>query len=204
MNVMEGVLNRAKNIHNIDDLRSISKSPVIDLDDISSIKDRFLTLHNVVVEGFDNKELLAVKSTLAGYDDMLTEFPEIQRTLHTIRYVGNIASMGDWCTSGLSRVGKSGLQDYGTGVHEAAHALDYARSIEKGIGYSELIVETARRNLGFRINAADYIRIRMELTADLADARDPREVFAYALESHKGGCGNDFAKEIYKLLKKEV
>ena len=81
--------------------------------------------------------------------------------------------------------------------------MDYSRSRENNALYSELIVERARKNLGYRSNGADYIRVRMELTADLGDARDPREVFAYALESHKGGCSNDLAAEIYRLVKED-
>ena len=198
---MDEILNRAKNIHSIDDLREVSSSPIIEMESITEIKGRFLQQFNILVEGFDRKDLFAAKTTLAGYDDMLTEFPEIKNGLRIIRYVGNIASMGDWSATGLSRVGKTGLQDYGTGVHEAAHALDYARSGGHGNLYSEQIVEKARKNLGYRSNGADYIRVRMELTADLGDARDSREVFAYALESHKGGSGNDLADEIYRLVR---
>ena len=179
---MREKLNRAKNIHNIDDLRSVSSSPVIDSDNVESIKERFLNLYGIKVEKFDKRDLFAVKTTLAGYDDMLSEFPEISKGLHTIRYVGNIGSMGDWCSSGVSRVGKLGLQDYGTGVHEAAHALDYARSKDGNI-YSEGIIEKARINLGYRKNGSDYIKVRLALTGDLGDARNSRELFAYAIES---------------------
>ncbi len=198
---MDERLNRAKNIHTIEDLRLVSSSPVIDMESIDEIKNRFTDIHGVAIEGFDKKDLFAVKATLSGYDDMLSEYPEIRKGLNTIRYVGNIGSMGDWNSSGLSRVGKSGLQDYGTGIHESAHALDYARSQRSKRLYSEQIVEEARKNLGYRKNGADYIRVRMDLTADLGDARDSREVFAYAIESHKGGCGNDLAAEINRLVK---
>ena len=63
---MDEILNRAKNIHSIDDLREVSSSPIIEMESITEIKGRFLQQFNILVEGFDRKDLFAAKTTLAG------------------------------------------------------------------------------------------------------------------------------------------
>lgn len=192
---------RAKSINTIDDVRRVSDSSVIDMDSYSAIKSHFAETYNVAVEGFEKKDLFAVKATLAGYDDMLREFPEVRQALSTIKYNPYLKKdYGNWSTSGVSEVGKLGLQDYGTGIHEPAHALDHVRS---GFtqDYAADVVEQARKNLHYRAKSKAYISDLVRITGGVIELDDPKEVFAYAMETAKGGVDVALANEIYRIVR---
>lgn len=193
------ILNRARNINTFEDLQKVSNSKILAYDNIADIKEYFINTHNVSIENFTENDLLGVKATLAGLDDMINEFPEIRNNINTVRYVPNLGSMGEWNSSGLIKIGKKGLKDYGTGVHESAHALDYVRS-ENGVKYSEQIVEEARKSLNLRSNSKEYRNQCVRITGDVADTKNPQEIFAYAIETAKGGVRIDLADAILKLV----
>lgn len=196
------ILNRARNIRSTADLDRVSSSPVTEFDSIDEIKDYFKRKHDVDVSGFEKKELFGVKATMAGYDDMLTEFPEIRDTLKRIGYNSHSHNCGTYNTLTLSsKVGPKGLQDYGTGIHEAAHALDKARSVTFG-EYSSDIVEKARKNLKLRSNSNEFKDLRIRLCGNL-EYTDTAEIFAYAIESEKGLSGNKLSAEIMRLIKED-
>lgn len=195
-------MNRARNINTIDDLRRVSSSKVIDMTSYGEIQNHFKAEFDITVSGFPKNSLFEIQSTLSGFDDMLNEFPEIQEQIHTIQYVGNLGVMGEWNSNGLVRIGKKGLKDYGTGVHESSHALDYVRS-KPANKYSEMVVEEARANLKLRKNSKEYRNYCVRITGDINDSLKPEELFAYAIETAKGGVDNKLATEMYKITKGE-
>ncbi len=198
----EKVLFRAHRITSIDDLSKVSKSPVINMKSYDVILQHFSQTHRVNVQNFEGRDLLSVKAALAGYDDMLREFPDIMGHIHTIRYDPRIRALGQMGQGGLSLVGVKGLKDYGTGVHEAAHALDFARS-KGGKKYSETVLAEARRRLGLRVNSREYKDLCFISTMDVKEMVKPEEVFAYAIETEKGGTSNRLSKVIWEIITEE-
>ncbi len=194
------VLSRARNIKTEEDLLKLSNSRVIGMESVEEIKTYFETTHGIKVEGFENKDLFGVKSTFAGYDDMLTEFPDARRKIKSVRYNSRLQHYGRIDTAGVSEVGPSGLRDYGTGVHEAAHAYDLAMSRFGTHSFAEDVVEQARKNLKLRKNSKEYTALLLQITGALEDTKKPFEVFAYAIETAKGGIDNKLADEIYRLI----
>ena len=201
------VLERSRLIKTETDLRNVSKSGIINLKSSEEISTYFRKIHGILVEGFNNKELLAIQSPLAGYDDMLSEFPVLKGSVREIHYNSRLSSNGDIdLVTGKSRVGKSGLFDYGTGIHESAHMLDYIRSKAQGCDYAAKIVEQARKNLGLRTGTKPYknqVYKIVGLVKDREAYKDPKEIFAFAIETAKGNIDNPLAMEIYRLVKEE-
>lgn len=195
------ILNRARKIRSEADLQQVSKSSIINMKNHEEIVEYFKNAHDITVAGFEKKDLFEAKATLAGYDDFLAEFPEAKERIRKIVYNPKLKVCGNIRWNGLSEVGPSGLKDYGTGVHEAAHGLDFAKSRFNTHSYSENIVETARKNLKLRANSKEYMKLRIELTGSVDDAKKPHEVFAYAMESKMGGPSNKLSQEIYGLAK---
>jgi hypothetical protein len=133
---------------------------------------------------------------------MLTEFPEIRKSLAVIRYNPSIKDYGKWGPNRISEVGKDGIRDYGTGIHESAHALDYVRSNGPDYDYSERVVEQARKNLHYRKNSKDYKNAWTRITGVVNGSEEPsEEKFAYAIETAKGGVEIDIANEIYRIAR---
>ncbi|HAJ66327.1 MAG TPA: hypothetical protein DCM61_07135 [Clostridiales bacterium] len=198
----EKFFSRARKITSIDDLTRVSKSPVIDMKSYDEILQHFSQTHRVNVLNFEGRDLFSVKTALAGYDDMLQEFPDIMGHIHTIRFDPRIRALGQMGQGGLSLVGAKGLRDYGTGVHEAAHALDFARS-KGGRKYSETVLAEARRRLGLRVNSREYKDLCFISTMDVKEMAKPEEVFAYAIETEKGGASNRLSKVIWEIIKEE-
>ena len=198
----EKFFSRARKITSIDDLTCVSKSPVVDMKSYDEILQHFSQTHRVNVLNFEGRDLFSVKTALAGYDDMLQEFPDIMGHIHTIRFDPRIRALGQMGQSGLSLVGAKGLRDYGTGVHEAAHALDFARS-KGGRKYSETVLAEARRRLGLRVNSREYKDLCFISTMDVKEMAKPEEVFAYAIETEKGGTSNRLSKVIWEIIKEE-
>ena len=141
-----------------------------------------------------------VKATLSGYDDILTEFPEAVRKIKKIKYNSHLGNYGNINNKGLSEIGPLGLRDYGTGVHEATHAYDMAMSQYGKHDFSESVVEQARKNLKLRKGTKEYKALLVQVTGDYAYIDKALEVFAYAVETAKGGVNNMFATEVYRII----
>lgn len=199
------VLERARIIKTESDLKTVSTSSIISMSSDTEIAEFFDSEYGIEVGGFSGKAILSVQSPLAGYDDMLREFPELQSRIRGIHYAPRLSANGDIdLSTGLSRVGKSGLSDYGTGVHEAAHMLDHIRSSELGCDYAAKIVEQARKNLGLRKNEKKYIKQVYQMVGLVGAEevyQDPKELFAFGIETAKSGISNPLAMEIYRLAK---
>lgn len=194
---------RARSIHSENDLRKVSNSSIINLENHKEITNYFYDNYGIKIIGFENKELLDVKAVLAGYDDMIRAFPEIAARITRIEYNPRLKVLGRMHRNGLSEIGPDGLKDIGTGIHEAAHALDYSRSKPGSNSYSEQIVEQAKRNLRLRKNARKTIDLLVRITGTVDDINKNPEVFAFALETAKAGPANELADEIYRLARNE-
>ena len=201
--IEEEIMNRARTIKTEADLLKVSTSKVIEMGNIEDIKTYFKNTHGIEVEGFENKELFDVKATLAGYDDILTELPEAVRKIKKIKYNSHLKNFGNINNKGLSEIGPLGLKDYGTGVHEATHAYDMAMSQYGKYDFSESILEQARKNLKLRKNTKEYKALLFQITGSYKDIEKAYEVFAYAVETAKGGADNKFAVEVYRIIRGE-
>ena len=168
----------------------------------------FLETHGITISGFEKKELLDLQATFAGYDDMLREYPETKGFIKEISYNPHIRSNGQIdLSTGLSEVGKSGLRDYGTGVHETAHAIDSLRSKRIGASYATKAVELAKKNLKLRSNSVIYRDMVARIVGPVKNPKDyenPIEIFAYAIETSKGEVRIPLSDEIYRILKEEL
>lgn len=206
--LQKSILERAKMIRTEVDLRKVSNSSIINMRSVEEIKEYFKNTHGITVTGFDRKDILDIKATLAGYDDMLCEYPDAEGFLKEISYNYHIGANGQInLDTGLSEVGKSGLRDYGTGIHETAHLIDDLRSKKRGESYASKVVELARKNLKLRINSRDYRNMVVRMIGPVKNTKDyddPREIFAYAIETSKGGVKNPLADEIYRILREEL
>ena len=192
---------RARTIKTEGELRKITKSSIINFNNHEDIIQYFRDKYAIEISGFENKNLFKTKVVLAGYDDFLKEFPEIVGRINKIEYNSHLRSYGRMHRNGLSEVGPLGLGDYGTGIHEPTHMLDYHRSLPATNSYSEGVVEQARKNLHLRANSKDYIDMIIRITGSVEDMSKAYEVMAYALETVKAGPDNALANEIYRLIK---
>lgn len=199
------VLERAKLIRAEVDLRKVSNSSIINMSSKEEILDYFREVHGIRIVGFENKDLFELKTTLAGYDDMLLEFPEVAGFVKEISYNPHIRANGQIdLNSGLSEVGKTGLKDYGTGVHEMAHVVDHLRSKRINKSYASAVVDTARKRLKLRINSTRYRNMVVRMIGPVKEPAiydNPIEIFAFAVETSKGGVVNELADEIYKIMR---
>ena len=194
-------LSRAKNIRTFTDLEKVSSSKVISMSNLEEIVEYFKSVHGIDVEGFSGRELFSIKATLAGYDDMLSEFPDAKARIKKIEYNPKLSDMGNLnIDTKISQIGPSGLKDYGTGLHEAAHAYDLVMSKPGTHSYAEEVIELARKNLRLRRNSKEYINLVVRMTG-LPTENRAYELFAYAIETAKGGIDNKYASEIYRIVR---
>lgn len=199
----QGLVNKANRIKTIDDLKRISKSSIIDMETIEEIRNYFSSTHAIDIKGFDKKDIFDVKAVLAGYDDTLNEFKRLAPRIHTIEYNFHLKVYGKMAETGRSLVGPAGLRDYGTGVHETTHAIDFAMSMPNTHSFAEDIIEKARKNLKLKKNSKDYLDLRVKMCGGLTDIDTDCELLAYGIETAKAGPDNILAKEIYRLLKEK-
>ncbi|MBQ0142186.1 MAG: hypothetical protein KBT06_05215 [Prevotellaceae bacterium] len=192
--------NRAKRINSIEDLRKISNSAIIDMQNHDEIKEYFAQ-KGIIIEGFEKKDLFEVKAVFAGVDDGIELMPEAEKMIKSITYNPKQKAMGKMSSNGKMQIGKSGLKDYGTGVHETAHAFDFVMS-DTNSSFSDLIIENARKSLKLRSNSREYLNLRVSICGDIAEAKKNYEVFAYAVETELGGVENKLAKAIVNELRK--
>lgn len=186
---------RAKKFKDIEALKIQSSSSILSLKGHEEILEYFNKQFNVSVEGFDDLPLEKIKMVLAGFDDLIKEFPAASKKLYRIIYNSKMKNYGSYL-AGVSQVGRIGLGDYGTGIHEAAHALD----ANSGFTNSKKIVEQAFKNLRIRKNSKAYINLVVQTTGLPKEKRET-EIFAYSLETEMGNASNVLSKEVFKLAK---
>ena len=81
--------------------------------------------------------------------------------------------------------------------------LQYPTTCVERCTKNGVLFNQARKNLKLRKNSKEYISLVYQITGSLEDAKKPFEVFAYAIETAKGGVNNKLADEIYKLIRGE-
>lgn len=199
--VSDIIREKAKPINTIDDLRSVSKSSIIDMKSFDEIINYFKEEYNIEVENFkDNPKKLHNKAPFAGLDDMLIEFPEIRKRIKKVVYDEGLKDLGTSSQFGIVRIGSKGLQDYGTGIHEATHILDFKRDLLQET-YAKKVYELAMKNLGLRKNGREVKLIVARMCGEPKYVEDAHEVIAFAMETAKGGRNVPFANEIYRIIK---
>lgn len=195
---------RAKTAKTEEDLRKISKSPVIFMDSLDEIVLYFDSKYGIEIQDFQGQDLFQTKATLAGYDDFFTEFPEAGELTRNIMFSPIFEDDGKMSSAGFSVVGPSGLA-YGTGLHEAAHALDYAKSSPELHTFSNVVLIQAIREAGYKTFQENIHKIIGSLfltKAQIANIlADPSELFAYSLETALAG-GNAFADILLEVTKR--
>lgn len=193
-------MRRARSIRTENELNDVSKSAIINMNTYQEIIDYFMKKHGIEVHGFDKKVLFDIKTTLAGYDDILNEFPLARNKIKKISYNHSIKDCGNLRTNGLSEIGSAGLRDYGTGLHEATHALDLCLSSYGQHDFADEVIETARKNLKLRKNSKEYLNLRIKMTGSIIDIDKNYELISYGVETAKAGPDNILANEIYKVI----
>lgn len=196
-------LNRARTFKSADDLRKVSKSPVLDMTTVDEFRNHFQQ-YGVSVEGFDKQNVEQIKMSLSGIDDAISALKGAENKIKKIEYNPNLKVYGKMSSDGIMQIGKVGLKDYGTGAHEVAHAFDFYKSGGDRTSYSEELVEKARKNLKLRRNSKEYMQQLIQITGSAGDAEKPYEVFAFGIETHMSGIKNDLSKEIFRLATEET
>ena len=200
----QALLFRAKSTHNEKELRLISNSKVIDFEDHDEIIRHFQMVHHIQVEGFTEEDLFRTKAVLAGCDDFLNTFKGCR--LKKIKYDPSEKNPGVYNRlTGVISIGSKGLGSYGTGVHECAHSFDVARSLPGENNFAEGIVASAIKNLKLRRNSKQFTNLAFQIVqdSDIINS-DPKEFYAYSVETAMGGVANSLAMEILRLTMEEV
>ena len=170
---------------------------------IDEIKQYFDEKYNISVEGFDNIILLQAQAPLCGVDDILSMFPKANKGINRIVFVPKDNSYyGEMNSNGALSITKKGLQDYGTGLHEATHALDYVMSsnITKD-EFSTSIVKESLKSLKLRRNSKKLEKM-LRMIMPHKEFDEDAEVFAYSVESEIGGNSSELTKVILDCTKR--
>ena len=193
-------LNRSRQYKTLEELKLHSSSDILLKESYSDLV-QYFEKYNIQVIGFEGKTLEDVKITFAGFDDFIKEFPEAANRIKTIEYNSQLRHYGRMDSNGKCQIGPRGVGDYGTGIHEAAHAFDYELSKFGTNSFSDKIVKTARMNLGLKESSKTYSDL-VTRTTGLIGERRSEEIFAYSMETEMGGLSNILTKEIFSLTKK--
>ena len=99
-------------------------------------------------------------------------------------------------SNGTLSITKKGLQDYGTGLHEATHALDYVMSsnVTKD-EFSTSIVKESLKSLKLRRNSKKLEKTLVKFMPYHECSKDA-EILAYSIESELGGNSSELTKLI--------
>lgn len=116
----------------------------------------------------------------------MKDFPEAKKGINEIKYAPTMLDRsGEMSQKGLMRFRKDGFADYGTGIHETAHALDYVKTPwrDKNL-YSEKLIKTILKEKN--IDKTDYkILIRNRGIFDDYEKKDyNKELFAFSIEDY--------------------
>ena len=196
---------KAVKINSFQELQNLSKSSIINMKSIDEIKQYFDEKYNISVDGFDDKTLLQVQAPLCGVDDILSMFPKANKGINRIVFVPKDNSYyGEMNSNGALSITKKGLQDYGTGLHEATHALDYVMSsnITKD-EFSISIVKESLKSLKLRRNSLKVDKLLGRLSMPNKEFDKDAEVFAYAMESELGGNSSILTQAIFDCTRRK-
>jgi len=194
-------VSRAREISTLDELKNVSKSSIINMQSKEEIKSYFKDTHNILIEGFNAKDIDKIKILLAGYDDTIGLMPDAGEFIKIIRFDPKLKDYGRMSEKGVSRIGPKGLGSYGTGIHETVHAVDYYRSDFDTHSFADRIIKDATKRLGLRRNGRDYGILAYECTGDIDDSKKTFELLAYAIETELGGGrGNILSKAVYERM----
>ena len=197
-------LSRGKNINSIEDLQKVSSSAIISLNTQEEINTYFEEKYGISVSGFRPEKVAHTKKSLAGVDDILRKYPESKEAIHSIVYDTTIGDMGVWSDNGVIRFRFDGSGDYGTGVHEAVHALDYVRNgkvFSESTTYSQNVLAQARKNLGLKANSRAYKDSVRMIVASPGDVSKTSEILAYSMETAMTGVNNSLAIEVERIVR---
>lgn len=182
-------------------LKEVSKSSIIDMQSTSEIIEYFADTYGVTLEGFEDKELLNLKIVMAGFDDALSLFPDARDRMKKISFDKTLKDYGKINEFGHCKIGIKGLGNYGTGIHETIHALDFAISKPGTNSFSENILKRVRKELKLKRNSKQYTKLGFDITGSFVDATDDSELLAYAVETEIGkGKANILSQTIYQIL----
>lgn len=141
--------------------KKLTKSDIIELNNNEEIVNYFKEKHNIELSNLDKLKPEEIKPALCGVDDFLRDFPEARRGLKKIEYVPGLRkAYGTMDTNKLMQIRKDGFADYGTGVHETSHALDFGKSsIFDKEKYSEKIVRQVLKEKGIKRKSKEYNKL---------------------------------------------
>lgn len=194
------ITERARNITNVDDLRKVSDSSIINMQSHDEIANHFKENYDIKITNFEKVDLDSAKITLCGVDDVLTKLTEAKDGITEIAYNARSSGYGvlDRRT-GRMVIGRSGINSYGTGVHEAIHAYDNTKSYWGTHSYADEIVNGSIANLKLTSKRAD--KLKFEITLDKNEAKKSYELLSYAMETEFSGAkGNILSKEIFRMV----
>lgn len=195
--------NKSRQIKTYEELNKTSKSSIIGMKSYDEIVRHFKTSYNIKVEGFENKDLLQLKIVFSGIDDVAFNF--CSAGINKIVYNSHLKCYGKMNNKGFLQIGYKGLGDYGTGVHEAIHSVDYLKSDNGTNSFAEKILKTARRELNLKRNSKEYYRLVFDIIWDSAEISHDHELLAYACETEMGGGkSNALSKKIYDIFRREL
>lgn len=194
--------NKSKQIKTYEELKKASKSSIIDMKSYDEIVQHFNDSYGVKVEGFEKKDLLKLKIVFSGVDDVAFNFGSAG--IKKIVYNSRLKCYGKMSDNGIMQIGDKGIGDYGTGVHEAIHSVDYFMSDIGTNTFAEDILKTARRELKLRRNSKEFYRLAFDITWDAKEMSRDHELLAYACETEMGGgSSNDLSKKIYDIFRRK-
>ena len=166
--------------------KKLTKSDIIELNNNEEIVNYFKEKHNIELSNIDKLKPEEIKPALCGVDDFLKDFPETKKKIIEIKYAPTMLDRsGEMSQKGLMRFRKDGFANYSTGVHETAHALDYAKTPWKDKKlYSEKLIKAILKEKN--IDKIAYTGILWDRNIkNEYDAKDyAMELFARSIEDY--------------------
>lgn len=194
-------MHRARDIKSVEDLKKVSKSSIINKQSLDDIKAYFEENHEIELIGFEKQELEKTKITLAGYDDCFNKFPGSSSAVKSISYNHRLRVYGKLKTDGTSEVGKLGMGSYGTGLHEAAHAVDLYKSKYDTHSFADDVYSEAMKRLKLKPSSKRYVKLAYSTTGGIEDINKSFEILAYSVETSMGeGRNNELSSMIFEVM----
>lgn len=198
---------KVTDVKTVESLRNLSKSDIINIENHEDLKEYFRDKHDIKLINFDKNPIDDVKVTLAGIDDIISKFPKAKEGINRVYYNPKIKPYGITYEDGLIEIGKIGLSNYNTGLHEAVHALDMTITKAGQKSLSETVTRKAVKNLGMRINGKDTKKLAIKfIGTDIKELKNLDEWLPYALEAEytNNSRKNKLTKEIVKVFEEEL
>ena len=186
--------------------KKLTKSDIIKLNNNEEIVNYFKEKHNIELSNIDKLKPEEIKPALCGVDDFLRDFPEARKGVNKIEYVPGLRKAhGTMDSNKLMQIRKDGFAEYGTGVHETSHALDFGKSFifdkEK---YSEKIVRQVLKEKGIKRNSKAYKNIlyKKQITRNYPPKDYELELFAHYIEEYYVRREDSLGKDILNEMKR--